>query len=204
MKVIGITGGVGAGKSRLLEYINDKYNCDIIMADKTAHMLEEPGQKCYDELVGLLGVDILEPDGHIDRAKMAAKIFSDAVLLGKVNNIVHPAVKEYILQQIDVRREEKENKTDFLFIEAALLIESGYADIVDELWYIYTDAEVRRKRLKSSRAYSDEKIDSIIQKQLSEEEFRRHCDFVIDNSGDFETVCERIDRKLEEYLWQKQ
>ena len=202
MKVIGITGGVGAGKSKILEYISSKYNCDIIMADKAAHMLEEPGQKCYDKLVALLGDSILNDAGGIDKAKMAEKIFSDKVLLAKVNEIVHPAVQEYILQCIQDRRAE--NKLNFLFIEAALLIEAGYADIVDELWYIYSDADTRRKRLKSSRAYSDEKIDSIIQEQLSEEEFRKNCNVIIDNSGYFETACKQIDRKLEEYLCQRQ
>ena len=202
MKVIGITGGVGAGKSKILEYISSKYNCDIIMADKAAHMLEEPGQKCYDKLVALLGDSILNDVGSIDKAKMAEKIFSDRALLAKVNEIVHPAVQEYIIQCIQERRAE--NKLDFLFIEAALLIEAGYADIVDELWYIHSDANVRRRRLKSSRAYSDEKIDSIIQKQLSEEEFRKYCSVIIDNSGDFESACKQIDRKLEEYLCQRQ
>ena len=202
MKVIGITGGVGAGKSKILEYISSKYNCDIIMADKAAHMLEEPGQKCYDELTALLGNGILNTDGSIDKAKMAEKIFTDKALLAKVNEIVHPAVKEYILQCIQDRKAE--NKLNFLFIEAALLIEAGYAGIVDELWYIHSDADIRRKRLKSSRAYSDEKIDSIIQEQLSEEEFRKNCNVIINNSGYFETACKQIDRKLEEYLCQRQ
>ncbi|MCH5250528.1 MAG: dephospho-CoA kinase [Lachnospiraceae bacterium] len=202
MKVIGITGGVGAGKSRILEYISSNYNCDIIMADKAAHMLEEPGRKCYDELTALLGDGILNDDRSINKAKMAEKIFTDKNLLEKVNDIVHPAVKEYVLEYIHERK--KENKLDFLFIEAALLIEAGYTGIVDELWYIHTDIGIRRQRLKSSRAYTDEKIDSIIQKQLSEEEFRKHCSVIIDNSGDFESACKQIDRKLEEYLWQKQ
>ena len=202
MKVIGITGGVGAGKSKILEYISSKYNCDIIMADKAAHMLEEPGQKCYDKLVALLGDSILNDDSSIDKAKMAEKIFTNKALLAKVNEIVHPAVQDYILQCIQERRAE--NKLDFLFIEAALLIEAGYVDIVDELWYIHSDADTRRKRLKSSRAYSDEKIDSIIQEQLSEEEFRKNCNVIIDNSSYFETTCKQIDRKLEEYLCQRQ
>ena len=202
MKVIGITGGVGAGKSRILEYIGGKYNCEIIMADKAAHMLEEPGQKCYDELTALLGSTILNTDGSIDKARMAEKIFADRSLLEEVNKIVHPAVKEYILECIQERKEE--NRLDFLFLEAALLIEAGYAGIVDELWYIHSDADIRRERLKSSRSYSDEKIDSIIQKQLSEEEFRNNCSVIIDNSSFFETTCKQIDRKLEEYLCQRQ
>lgn len=202
MKVIGITGGVGAGKSRVLEYIERKYNCQVIMADRVAHQLEEPGEKCYEELTAMLGRGILNADGSIDRLKMAGMIFADSDLLKKVNNIVHPAVKEYILQKI--QDERKENRLDFIFIEAALLIEAGYDEISDELWYIYSDVGIRRDRLRSSRAYSDEKIESIIQKQLSEEEFRRHCSVIIDNSGDFGAACRQIDEKLEEYLCQRQ
>ena len=156
MRVIGITGGVGAGKSKVLDYLEEKYNCRVIMADKVAHMLEEKGQKCYEELTALLGEEILAPNKSIDKQKMARVIFSDRDLLNKVNNIVHPAVKAYIVKTIEDKRIE--GRLDFLFIEAALLIEDGYDVIVDELWYINSDVDVRRERLKSTRAYSDEKI----------------------------------------------
>ena len=93
MKVIGITGGVGAGKSEVLAYLSRHYNCRVIMADKVAHQLEEPGERCFEPLKALLGIQILNPEGRIDRQKMAARIFGDVELLGKVNAIVHPAVK---------------------------------------------------------------------------------------------------------------
>lgn len=201
MKAIGITGGVGAGKTRILEYIDKKYDCHVIVADKVAHLLEMPGEKCYEELVSLLGKEILNNDGSIDKLKFAGLIFADGSLLEKVNAIIHPAVKEYILKEIQDKRAE--NRIDFIFVEAALLIEDGYDKILDELWYIHSDTGIRRERLRSSREYSDEKIESIIQKQLSEEEFLRHCSVIIDNSGDFEAACEQIDKKLEEYLCQR-
>ena len=81
MKVIGITGGVGSGKSALLSYIKEKYNCEIILADEAAHRLKEPGQPCYDKLVELLTEEILDEDGMINKAKMAAKIFQSEKLL---------------------------------------------------------------------------------------------------------------------------
>lgn len=201
MIVIGITGGVGAGKSEILAYIKEHYNCQVILADEVAHQVEEPGRKCYGELVALLGENILNPDGTIQKAKMAEKIFADKSVLVKVNEIVHPAVKEFIIQEIEKQKEE--GKLDFLFIEAALLIEDGYEQIVDELWYIYTKTEVRRERLKASRAYSDEKIDQILQKQLSDEVFRQHCRVVIDNSDRLEDACKQIDEKLGDYLCQR-
>lgn len=202
MKIIGITGGVGAGKSRILDYLAEHTVCRIIVADQTAHELEAPGGSCYGRIVELLGEDILDADGSIDRARMAERIFSDRELLSQVNAIVHPAVKQYILET--AAREREAGRIDYLFIEAALLIEDGYDEIVDELWYVHTDERVRRDRLRASRGYSDEKIDSIMRGQLSEEEFYRHCPVAIDNSGTLESVYRQIDEKLGEDLCQRQ
>ena len=202
MKVIGITGGVGAGKSEILSYLKEHCNCRILMADRLAEELEQPGQDCYDQLLALLGREILQEDGRIDRKKMAARVFTDKSLLEAVNAMIHPAVKQAILQII---RDEKEAaRRDYLFIEAALLIEDGYAEIVDELWYIHTEEEVRRQRLKASRGYTDEKIDTILREQLSEEEFYGHCHYVIENSSSLERVYEQLDKRLGEELCQKQ
>lgn len=196
MKVIGITGGVGSGKSALLSYIKGKYDCEIILADEAAHRVKEPGQPCYQKLIELLTDDILNEDGTINKKEMAAKIFESDELLEKVNAIIHPAVKEMILQEIT--RLKKEGKTCFFFIEAALLIECGYLNIVDEMWYIYAREDIRRKRLKESRNYTDEKISAIMDSQLKEEEFRKYCKVVIDNSGSLEDAYEQIDRELGE------
>lgn len=198
MRVIGITGGVGSGKSALLNYIARNYNCKIILADEVAHRVKEPGQPCYKKLIELMSSDILNEDGTIHKGRMAAKIFESEELLEKVNRIIHPAVKEVILNEIADARNKK--ILDFLFLEAALLIEDGYLNIVDEMWYIYAREEVRRMRLKSSRNYSDEKIDAIMKSQLTEEEFRKHCIVTIDNSEGLKEACRQIDMKLGEYL----
>lgn len=88
-------------------------------------------------------------------------------------------------------------------MEAALLIEDGYKQLVDELWYIYAGEDVRRQRLRQSRGYSEEKTESIMSRQLSEERFRENCDFIIDNSGSLEDSYRQIDRKLEAFTWQE-
>ncbi len=202
MKVIGVTGGVGAGKSEVLAFLLEHYNCRVIMADRVAHQLEEPGGKCFEPLKVLLGADVLTPEGKIDKQKMAARIFGDAAILEQVNGIVHPAVKAYLLEQI--AQERVARKFDYLFIEAALLIEEGYTGIVDEMWYIHADVSVRRQRLKQARGYSDEKIDSILAKQLPEEAFYKHCRVVIENSGTLISVYQQIEKELGEYQCQKQ
>ena len=201
MKSIGITGGVGSGKSELLSHIRDKYRCKIILSDLLAKELQEKGRSCYGPLVTLLGTEILDENGNIRKDKMAERIFSDEALLTKVNEIIHPAVVKAIVD--DMNESKKSGCFDFFFVEAALLIETGFDKICDELWYIYAREDVRRTRLKASRGYGDEKITAIMKKQLSEEDFRKHCDVVIDNSDTLEKSYEQIDRILEGYLWHR-
>lgn len=191
MMTIGITGGVGAGKSQVLTYIEENYNCKVIRADEVAHLLEEPGHKCYERIVAFLGTDILQEDKTIDKRKMASAIFTDEQKLTAINEILHPEVKTYILEQI--QQESEKQEIDFLFVEAALLIEEHYDEILDEIWYIHADTEVRSKRLKESRQYSAEKIADIMGKQLSEEEFRKYCSVVIVNNGDLTVTYKQID-----------
>ena len=132
---------------------------------------------------------------------MAARIFSDEGLLKQVNDILHPAVREYLLERLE--RARQEGKTELFFVEAALLIECGYGALTDEMWYVYADEETRRKRLREYRGYSEERIDGIMSSQLSEEQFRESCDFVIDNSGTLAESFAQIDRKLKAFTWQE-
>ena len=192
--IIGITGGIGAGKSTVLDYIQKNYNCHVIFSDDVANDIKKKGYPAYDELVAYLGEEILGPDGEIDKAKMASAIFNDKNKLKTVNNILHPAVNTFIINIID--SEKDKNELDFVFVEAALLIENGYDRIADELWYVYASEEVRRQRLKDSRGYSDEKITDIFGKQLDDETFRKHCEFVIDNSKDLSFAAKQIDEKI--------
>lgn len=194
MKIIGITGGVGAGKSQVLSYIKDNFNCIVVLADDIANKLKEPNEVCYLPMLEVLGTDVLDDTGAIDKKKMAQVIFSNLEILEKVNAIIHPAVIDRIKQMADDARDS--GKIDYFFIEAALLIENGFNDYVDEMWYIYARDEVRRLRLKESRGYSDEKIDSIMASQLSEQEFRDNTDVVIDNSDDLNSTYRQIDRLL--------
>ena len=201
MLFIGITGGVGAGKSEILSYIRKHYKCEIYLSDEVAHLVKLPGTECFDKLVKLLGAEVLDESGQINKKVMADKIFADKSLLKQVNEIVHPAVKEYLLEHLELARQSGE--VELFFVEAALLIETGYGSLVDEMWYIYADEEVRAKRLKNARGYTDEKIQRIMASQLSEEQFRQASNFVIDNSGALAESYRQIDKKLEAYTWQE-
>lgn len=193
MKIIGITGGVGSGKSAVLEHLSSDYQAVVYLADDVARNLQQKGEICYEQIVAHFGQDILAADGQIDRAALAKIVFTDPSELQVLNRIVHPAVRTFIINEIEKNRQAG---TRYLIIEAALLLESKYDEICDEIWYIHTSEEVRRIRLKASRGYDDEKISNIIASQLPEKEFFERCDAVIENSGDFEDTKKQIGELL--------
>ena len=220
MRFIGITGGVGAGKSAILSYLAEKPKTKVMLADEIAHELMEPGTDCYKKIVETFaGEDIFvdsapktfagegevtdavcAEQGEIPpfhRGKLAQVIFSDDQKREQMNAIVHPAVKDYVQKVYE--EEAKEGQLDLLVLEAALLIEEKYDEICDELWYIYTNEANRRARLKASRGYSDEKIDQIFASQLSEAEFRAATKVTIDNNGDLEETYRQIEAALSNY-----
>ena len=199
MKIIGITGGVGAGKSRVLAYLQEHYNCRIMLTDQTAKDLQLPGGACYGPVLEILseadtGRELLEQDGTINKEEMASRIFADPDLLRRINALIHPAVTQAVMDAIAQEREA--GRIDYFFLEAALLIETGFTEVVDSMWYIYADEAVRRQRLRETRGYDDAKTDRIMASQLSDALFRENCDTVIDNSGDFSDTAWRIDQAV--------
>ena len=205
MKVIGITGGAGSGKSALLAYMKDRYSCRILMADEAGHEVSRRGASAYPALTALLsscgtGRPLLTRDGEIDRQEMAARIYADPALREQVNAIIHPAVKEYILKEIGRERDlavsGSAEAARYFVLEAALLIECGYGAVVDEMWYIYCDPGIRAERLRRTRGYSGERVRGIMAAQLSDDAFRAGSDVVIDNSGDIRDARRRIDEEF--------
>lgn len=190
MKIIGITGGVGAGKTQILEYLNDKYGASICQTDKVAKKLQKKGGICYDAIVEHFGEEVLLANGELDRAKLSDIVFRDLGEREKLNQIVHPAVKAEVDRLV---RHEKRKNTNLFIIESAILIEADYGGMCDELWYIYVEDSVRRNRLYYSRGYDNKKIDEIIAAQLPKEEFMKNCDRVIDNSGVFAETMYQLD-----------
>ncbi|MGN0400618.1 MAG: dephospho-CoA kinase [Blautia sp.] len=196
MRVIGVTGGVGSGKSAVLNYIEAHFDARIVKADDVGHLLMMPGQACYEPVIQLFGEWIVKEDGSLDRETISKIVFEKKDMLEKLNGIVHPAVKKYIKREI--KRSEKEG-TEFFFIEAALLIEDNYDEIYDEMWYIYCEKEVRMERLRRDRGYSDEKIRKMMANQLSEDEFESRCDFQLYNDEDVAHTYLQIERRMRTY-----
>lgn len=194
MKTIGITGGVGAGKSAVLEYLADNYNCDIIMTDDVAKGLYTNGSKTYEMMIALIGEDIVDETGEIDKKKLADIIFSNANKRMAVNSIVHPAVKQEVITRIT--NNKIAGRLDYTFVESALLLTEHYDVFCDEVWYIDTSEDIRRRRLKESRGYSDEKIDNILKSQQALENIKDKCSYCIDNNKDLEYTFRQIQNIL--------
>lgn len=190
MHVLGITGGVGAGKSTVLNFLSGLPGVRVEEADRTGHLLMEPGTDCFRRIREHFGERIIDREGRIDRQVLSGIVFADRKELEWLGGVIHPAVKEWFRREIHLER-EKGNCRLFV-IEAALLIEDHYEELCEEFWYIYTEPELRRERLKSSRGYTDEKIDSVFLNQQPDGVFRAHCREVIDNSGSPEETVNQI------------
>lgn len=188
-KIIGITGGVGAGKSSVLSILKDTFGARVILADLVAHDLMEPGSEGLKRVTEALGTSFLLEDGSVDRKALAEIIFNDEKALVTMNSIIHPLVWETI-------KEESLGCAESLVIVEAAVFDTAPSGLFDEMWYVYTAKENRILRLMESRGYTREKCESIIAKQDSEEEYRNRCSRVIDNNG----TEEYTKRQLEEML----
>lgn len=187
---IGITGGVGSGKSVVMELLEKEFGAAVILADLVAHDLMEPGAVSYQQIVAEFGTEILDEEGRIHRPSLSKIVFGNPESLEKLNAITHPNVKKEILARIARFREEE--KASVIAVEAALLIEGGYEEILDELWYVYVKKDIRIRRLMEGRDYSEEKSRSIMERQLGEEVFRSHCSRVIDNNEDVDSLRRQL------------
>ncbi len=196
MKVIGLTGGIGSGKSLVAKILKEKYGAYILETDRIAKEQMEPGGVSYQEVIDYIGREIVVEDGSIDRGKLAKIIFEDKEKRLKINEITHPKVLTEVQNEIESMR--KKGNVPYLLIETALMIEARYEFTCDEIWYVYAPEEERRNRLKKERYYSDEKIDSIFENQNKEEAFRKAFSKVIENVGDKKLIEEQVDKMISE------
>lgn len=193
MKVIGITGGVGSGKSVVMNLLKEEYNAYLIFSDNVAHELMQVGGINYKAIIDAFP-DVKNEDESINRQKLGAIVFHDEEKLQQLNEITHPNVIEELKNRI--KKVKEENRYSFIALEAALLIEDEYDMLYDELWYVYADKEVRMKRLEEGRGYTREKSISVIENQRSEKDFLEKCDKKIDNSFSLNEIKKELKNLL--------
>ena len=196
MKVYGITGGAGTGKSEVIKMLQQNFGGCVIMSDEVARELMQKGNISYQLIVEYFGRDILMDDGEIDRKKLADHVFNNKEALEKLNSMTHPYVKDEIRKLI--AEAEASGECRFVALESAILLECGYEDICDEFWYVYTKPEIRRQRMKETRNYSDEKVDSVMRNQQPDEVFFEQCSFVIKNNAKLSDVYAQFTEKLDQ------
>lgn len=195
MLTIGLTGGVGAGKSRVLAWLEKEWGAGVIRTDEVARGLMEPGEEGYVRVVKALGTSFLNQEGVIDRPALAQLIFRDHQARETVNAITHPLVWEEVKQKLALAR--KEGRYSVMVVESALFDESALS-FLEEIWYVYASKEVRIQRLMENRGYSREKCLSILASQRSEQEFRALSSLVIDNTGDWDKTREKLAERIRE------
>ena len=178
--ILGITGGAGSGKTSVVKKLKEMTELRFLHCDEIAHKLMEPGEASYEALVREFGNEILEKEsGPISRPKLAAVAMATEESRKRLNELTHPLVRQAVEQELEQLC--REQFRGIAVIEAALLIEAGYKEICDSLWYVHAPLEDRIRRMKENRDYSEEKIRNILAGQLSEEQFRAQADVVLEN-----------------------
>jgi dephospho-CoA kinase len=176
MLVIGLTGNFGTGKTTVSQMLA-KLGATIIDADKLGHELLQPGTETYGEIMAAFGKSILKPNGEIDRKKLGKLVFADTASLNRLNQIIHPHIRETIERKIE---EYRQADTRIVVLEAALLIEGGgLMSLVDQLWVTTAPEASIVRRLKSQRGLKEEQILARLQAQLPQEEKAKQADVVI-------------------------
>lgn len=193
--VLGITGGIGSGKSEVLDFFRRLPGTRICQADMIGKDLQRKGAVAYDPIVEAFGTEILMENGEIDRGKLADIVFQDSVKLAVLNDIVHPLVLREVLEMI--YQASQEGKRMFV-LESAILLDVSYQDFCHEVWFVHTPVEVRMRRVMQQRGMSRERLLAVMSRQMSDLQYARRCNYTIDNSKDLQTLYANIRERLEE------
>jgi dephospho-CoA kinase len=185
VKTIGLTGGIGSGKSTVSQLLGE-LGAFVIDADKVGHEIYLPGKEAWKQVTAAFGQDILAPDQTIDRKKLGAIIFGSDDARKKLNSIVHPLM----FKDIDYRIKEKraDGFTKPIVVEAAILIEANWLPLADEVWLIVTNKNAVIERVASQRGLSARDTEARIASQLSDAERRKYATLVIENDGSLEDL----------------
>ncbi|MDK2799936.1 MAG: dephospho-CoA kinase [Clostridiales bacterium] len=185
MKVIGLTGGTGSGKSTVANIAKD-LGAKVIDADIIARQIVQKGQKALEEIVQHFGKDILLENGELNRRKLGSIVFADKEKLKLLNKITHKYIIQKIHEEIEIETLKKEY--DIIIVDAAVLIESGLYELCDMVWVVVADKEERIKRIMKRDSLSLEEANNRINSQMTEEEMKNYASAIINNNKDIECI----------------
>ena len=189
MLTIGLTGGIGSGKSTVSKFL-EELGAPILDADKVGHAIYQLKGPAYRDVVAAFGSKILAPDGSVDRAKLGPIVFADPAALKQLNDIVHPKMLQRMREIVEEMREGGQKLP--IIVEAAILIEANWQPLCDEIWLVIAPREEVLKRVETQRGLNREQAEARIKSQLPDEQRRKQAKVVIDNSGTLEELRERV------------
>ena len=190
MITIGITGGIGSGKSTVSQIL-EELGAEVIDADKVGHKIYLPDTPAWREIVATFGVGVLAPDRTIDRTKLGPLVFSDPEALRQLNAITHGKMFSYIQGQIDYMRDKQTARV--VVVEAAILLEAGWRALVDQVWVVVAAVDVVIARLQAYKHYTEEQARARIAAQLSNEERIAQADRVLWNNTDLSALRQAVE-----------
>ncbi len=208
MKIIGLTGGIGSGKSTVADYLISR-GFHVLDADQIAREIVLPGSEMLIRLTSIFGEEIIHEDGSLNRKKLGDLVFSDAEKKKTLDSMMHTEILELIHERVLQFREEAElaaetaidpghaAKNKVIFIDAPLLFETGLDKSVGEIWVIDVDDETRIRRIMERDGLNREDILKRISTQMARDEKNSRADVILDNTGDQEALYRQIQELLE-------
>jgi dephospho-CoA kinase len=195
VKAIGLTGGIGSGKTTVAAML-EEFGATVIHADTVGHETYRPHSEGWERLQASFGATILAPDQTIDRKRLGALVFSDPQALARLNAIVHPLIFAEIQRRLASYRAA--GHVQPVVVEAAVLIEANWLPLVDEVWLLLTQRDAVIARLEKQRGLPPSAVDARIAAQLSDAERQRYADVIIHNTGSLEDL-----RRHVRSLWER-
>jgi dephospho-CoA kinase len=196
MKVIGVTGGIGSGKSTVARIVCD-LGARVIDADAIARRIMKKGSRASNEIVECFGEGILNQRGGIDRKKLSSVVFRDKELVKKLNEITHKYVTDSVYRKLS--RIKASGKAEYVVLEAPIPVENGFLDVVDEVWVVTADRDTRIERVVEKGNLGRDEVVDRINAQMDDEEYRKLADVVIENNG----TPEELEKKVAKLFIQK-
>jgi phosphopantetheine adenylyltransferase/dephospho-CoA kinase len=197
MTVIGLTGGIASGKSTAAALLKG-YGAIVLDADRIGHRVYEPGTSGFQAVVNEFGHDLVAADGTINRQLLGGKVFGDPAQMKRLTDIVWPEIRRLAAEEIaDLRKRDDKS---IIVLEAAVMIEADWMDLVDEVWIVYVAPEIARERLMARNGLTEEQAQSRIDSQLSNKERLAYADVKIENSGTQEQFEQKVEREWKRLL----